>query len=520
MSRGKLIALVVGFGLLVGAVLGGVTAALVLRDGGSDEAGGDGGSGGGGAAGEAPDAALQGFYDQDIDWSDCEDDDAYECGWLEVPLDYQEPDGETIELRLRREPAAEPDERIASLVTNPGGPGASGADFVTYAPFSSALKDRFDIVGFDPRGTGESSPIDCLSDEELDEYMAYSADPETPEGQAGTIEWQERFGAGCEELSGDLVNHVSTVETARDMDVLRAALGDEDLHYVGFSYGTTLGAVYATYFPERSQRLVLDGATDPSLDRVDGSISQIAGFEVAWDNFAADCQSLPGCPLGSTPDEASQIIDGFFDELLAQPIATSDPDRPLTAALAQTGVQAALYSEDYWPILTQAIDDGLSGDGTYLLLLADSYADRAEDGTYNSNLMEAFYAISCLDDPTSLGPDEAEQYADDFAEASPTFGQGGEIGLGWCSGYTGRQAEEPREVTGEGAAPIVVIGTTGDPATPYEEAVAMADELESGVLLTREGEGHTAYGSGNSCIDDTVDAFLLEGEVPEDGTTC
>lgn len=528
MSRAKLLALVVAFGLVVGAVVGGVSAAVVLTrdDGGSSEASGGGDDDrddsddrGSDAAREAPSPELQSFYDQELEWDECESDDAFECGWLEVPLDYDDPTGETIELRVGRSEAGDPDERIGSLLSNPGGPGSSGVDFLSYAPFSDALTDRFDIVSWDPRGTGESSPIDCLGDEELDEYLAYSPDPATPEGQAGIADWNARFGAGCESLSGELVDHVSTVETARDMDVLRAVLGDEQMHYVGFSYGTTLGSVYATYFPERSERLVLDGATDPNLDLVQDSLSQIAGFETAWDNYVAGCVA-DGCALGGSPAEVDATYQALMAGLRARPIPSGDDERPLTQALAQTGVQAALYSEDSWPFLTQGLTEAVQGDGQTLLLLADLYADRQSDGTFGSNLLEAFYAIRCLDDPTSLTPQEAAPYADDFAEASPTFGVGGEVGLGSCSGYPGRQAEEPLEVTGAGAAPILVIGTTGDPATPYEEAVALAATLESGVLLTREGEGHTAYGQGNACIDDTVDAFLLEGEVPEDGTVC
>lgn len=527
MSRGKIIALVVGIGLLVGAVFGGITAVVLLGDDESSEAGGDRDrdrdrDDEDPSVREAPSPELQSFYDQDVDWEACDTDelgDDFDCGWLEVPLDYDDPEGETIELRVARDPANEEDDRVGSLLINPGGPGSSGAQFVGAEPLNDALNDRFDVVGWDPRGTGESSPIDCLSDEDLDEYLASSPNLETPEGVEEAVDWQERFGEGCEELSGDLVNHISTVETAKDMDVLRAVLGDEQMHYLGFSYGTTLGAVYATYFPERSERLVLDGATDPTLGRVDGSLSQIAGFETAWDNYVADCVEND-CPLGASAQEVDDAVAGLLDGLLEEPIDSGDPERPLTAALGQTGIQAALYGEDNWPYLTDGIADALDGDGELLLLLADFYSDREPDGEYASNLMEAFYAISCLDDPTSVDPLEAEQYSDDFAEASPTFGEGGEIGLGWCSGYPGRQAEEPLEVTGAGAAPILVVGTTGDPATPYEEAVAMAATLESGILLTREGEGHTAYGSGNACIDETIEAFLLDGEVPEDGRTC
>lgn len=531
MKRGGVVALVVA--LVVVLVGAGVTTFVLTRGddgervtGGTQEAEGDpdgDGSADAGDAREAPSPELEPFYSQELEWDACEEEgDDYDCARLEVPLDYAEPDGETIDLKVLRAPAEDEDARIGSLVVNPGGPGSAGTELATRGSglYGSKVRDSFDIVGFDPRGTGESSPIDCLTDAELDAYLSVSVDPNSPEAAVSAVEWQQRFGAGCEALSGDLVNHVSTVESARDMDVLRAALGDADLHYLGFSYGTSLGATYAEYFPERSERLVLDGAVDPSLDRIEGSLSQTAGFELAFRNYVEDCVSGPSCVLGSTVDEGVANVEAFLDGLLVQPMVVEGDPRPLTSALATTGVQAALYGEENWPFLTDGLEMAFDGDGSMLLLLADFYADRNPDGTYGSNIMEAFYAISCLDDPSALTPEQAAPYAAEFEAAAPTFGDGGELGLGWCSGYTGRQDEEPREIRADGAAPILVIGTTGDPATPYEEAVALAEQLASGVLLTREGEGHTAYGAGNDCIDETVEAFLVDGDVPDDGTTC
>lgn len=530
MKRGGVVALVLA---LVVVLVGGVTAIVLTRGddgervtGGTEQADGDRDGdepAGGGDAQEAPSPELEPFYSQELDWAACEEEgDDYDCARLEVPLDYTDPEGDTLELKVLRSPAEDDDARIGSLVVNPGGPGSAGSELATRgsALYGQQLLDSFDIVGFDPRGTGESSPIDCLSDAELDDYLSVSVDPNSPAAATSAVEWQQRFGAGCEALSGDLVNHVSTVESARDMDVLRAVLGDSQLHYLGFSYGTSLGATYAEYFPERSERLVLDGAVDPSLDRIEGSLSQTAGFELAFRNYVEDCVSGPSCVLGATVDEGVANVEAFLDGLLAQPMVVEGDDRLLTKQLATTGVQAALYGEENWPYLTDGLEMAFDGDGSLLLLLADFYADRNADGTYGSNIMEAFYAISCLDDPSALTPEEAAAYAPEFEQAAPTFGDGGELGLGWCSGYTGRQSEEPREIRAAGAAPILVIGTTGDPATPYEEAVALAEQLESGVLLTREGEGHTAYGAGNDCIDETVEAFLVDGDVPEDGTTC
>ncbi|MGI8645003.1 MAG: alpha/beta hydrolase [Nocardioides sp.] len=467
---------------------------------------------------EPPDPALAGFYAQSLDWQDCEE--GHECATLEVPVDYDDPDAASIELALLRVPAG--GERVGSLVVNPGGPGSPGTDYAAGAEttFRRPLVDAFDVVGFDPRGTGDSSPVDCLSDTALDDYLAQDPDPDTTAEGEAFIEQTRRIGAGCAELSPELAGHVTTVESARDMDVLRAALGEEQLTYLGASYGTKLGATYAELFPDRVGRLLLDGAVDVSLPSRDLALGQAGGFQTALEAYVEDCvEETEDCFLGESVDEGLQRIRDFLDEVDQQPLPTGT-DRELTEGRARYGIITPLYVRDYWFLLTAGLRQGFAGNGAALLQLADLYASRDPDGAYANNSMEAFYAISCLDDPFAIGINEVEgQYAD-FEEASPTLGRFFAWALTGCGGWQVEPTEEPLEIHAEGAAPIVVVGTTRDPATPYEWAVGLADELESGVLVTRDGDGHTGYNSGNDCIDEAVEAYLIEGTVPEGGLSC
>ncbi|WP_323793202.1 alpha/beta hydrolase [Nocardioides sp.] len=510
---------------------GGATAALVLTD--------DGGSSAaptptpspspetGAPASPAPTSdadpvnvpeGLERFYEQVPAWTAC---GSNECATLTVPVDYAEPDGATIDLNLERTVATDQAERVGSLVVNPGGPGAPGTSLVedpTFA-FGAPLLARMDIVAFDPRGTGESAPIDCVDDADLDDYLASDPSPD----DAGEIEefadTQAEFFAGCVESTDDLIGHVSTVEAARDMDVLRGALREDQLDYLGFSYGTTLGGVYAELFAENVGRFVLDGATDPTLDFRENSLSQARGFQTALDAYVEDCVAGADCFLGDSLQEGLDTISELLEEIEADPLPTAD-DRDLQIGNAFYGIVTPLYSRDNWPFLDQALQEALSGQGDTLLLLADFYSSRNAAGGFDDNSLEAFLAINCLDDPTSIDPAEVPAEFDVFDEASPTFGRVFAWGLAGCRGVQVEAAEPTPTITGEGAAPIVVLGTTRDPATPYEEAVALAEQLESGVLVTRDGDGHTAYNKDNACIDAAVEDYLLEGAVPEDGLTC
>lgn len=522
----KLIVAVVVIWALVVAV--GVTVGVVLvtgDDDGDDSTGGDRTTpassaepsvtdSGSGPTAPVP-AGLESFYSQQIAWEGCGDN---ECGTLEVPLDYAEPDGETIEINLELAPAT--GDRIGAMVVNPGGPGAPGTSVPENADFyfASELRERFDIVGFDPRGTGDSSPVDCLSDPELDDYVAGDPDPDNRAEVAEFVDLGEEFWEGCEEKSGDLGNHVSTIEVARDMDVLRAALGEQKLPYFGFSYGTRLGATYASLFPDNVGPFVLDGAVDPSLSSLEGSLSQAKGFETALRAYLEDCVDGGDCFLGDSVDEGLRTISDLLDEIDADPLPTGE-ERDLTVGNAFFGLVTPLYSKDNWSYLDIGLQEALEGDGSTLLFLSDAYGSR-ENGTYTDNSLEAISVVNCLDDPWSIPAKKVPSYFDEFEKASPTFGTVFAWGLTACQGTPFGTTEPEIEADGAGAGPIVVIGTTRDPATPYEEAVAMAEQLESGVLLTRDGDGHTGYNKGNACIDDTVHAYFVDGTVPDDGTEC
>ncbi|TIC85074.1 alpha/beta hydrolase [Nocardioides sp. GY 10113] len=461
-------------------------------------------------------AGLERFYGQQLSWSSCGGND---CAVLEVPIDYTDPGAGSVGIALERAPATR--DAIGTLVVNPGGPGVPGTDMAANADgyFAPELLAAYDVVGFDPRGTGDSDPIDCLTDGELDAYLAEDPSPDTPDEEEEFAATGERFWEGCEERSSAIAGHVSTVEVARDMDVLRAVLGEQQLDYFGFSYGTLLGATYAELFPERVGRFALDGAEDPALSSLESSLSQAEGFETALRAYVSDCVDGGSCFLGDSLQEGLDTISELFDEIDAEPLPTNQA-RDLQVGNAFYGVIFPLYLKDYWPALDKGLNEALEGDGSTLLLLADLYADR-KGGRYTSNLLEALPLINCLDDPFAIAPEEVPDQMPAFEAASPTFGDVFAWGMTSCDGIPFTATDEPDLVIdGAGAAPIVVIGTTRDPATPYQEAVALADELESGVLVSRDGDGHTAYNRGNDCIDDAVHGYLVDGVVPEDGLEC
>jgi pimeloyl-ACP methyl ester carboxylesterase len=469
---------------------------------------------------EPPKPDLEQFYAQKLEWEPCRN--GFECTTLTVPVDYKDPGGETIELAVLKDNADNPGARIGSLVVNPGGPGAPGTSYAENASsaFRAALRERFDIVGFDPRGTGDSDPVDCLSDDQLDEFLAADPDPDDA-AEADALETDlAEFHRGCVEHSDDLIGHVTTIEAARDMDVLRAALGESKMLYFGASYGTKLGATYADLFPDKVGRLVLDGAVDLSIDSRELSLEQAGGFETALRAYVENCvESTDSCFLGDSVEEGLERIRTFTDEVEAEPLPT-DLDRELQVGNAFYGVVAPLYNRDYWPILSQALQQGFDGDGTLLLRLSDLYASREDNGGYTDNSAEAIYAINCLDDPYSIPPEDVPAQIPEFEKASPTFGRVFAWGLVGCRGIQVKSSEKPRDVRAAGAAPIVVVGTTRDPATPYQWAVHLADQLESGVLISRDGDGHTGYNSGNECVDEAVEAYLVDATVPEDGLSC
>lgn len=475
-----------------------------------------------GDASSAPDAALKPYYAQKLKWRAC-GVPGFDCATMKAPLDYAKPDGESIDLAVARRKATGPGKRLGSLLVNPGGPGGSAVGYLQgYAGvgYPAPVRAQYDMVAVDPRGVARSEPVECLSGKEMDAYTQVDLTPDDAAETTRLTKSLKDFAAGCKKRSGEVLPHVSTVEAARDMDILRAVLGDQKLNYVGASYGTFLGATYAELFPDRVGRLVLDGAMDPSLPSRQMNRDQTAGFETAFQSFAADCVKQEDCPLGTTSAaDASKRLKAFFSELDAQPVPTGE-SRKLGEALATTGVIAAMYDESAWPQLRQALASAMAGDGAPLLALADSYYEREGDGSY-ANLMYANAAVNCLDLPPAFTAPAAVQSAlPEFEKASPVFGRG----FAWASlncGYWPTPATgAPHRIEAKGAAPIVVVGTTRDPATPYKWAQGLAEQLSSGTLLTYEGDGHTAYGRGSDCIDTAINTYLLEGTVPPENKRC
>ncbi|MFF3012667.1 alpha/beta hydrolase [Streptomyces sp. NPDC057939] len=469
-------------------------------------------------------AGLRPYYEQKLSWREC-GVPGFQCSTMKAPLDYGNPGaGQDIDLAVARRTATGPGKKLGSLLVNPGGPGGSGIGYLqAYAGigYPAAVRAQYDMVSFDPRGVDRSSPVECLSGPQMDKFTQVDQTPDDKAERARLVAAFKEFAAGCRTRSQRILPHVSTVDAARDMDMLRGVLGDEKLNYVGASYGTFLGATYADLFPDRVGRLVLDGAMDPSRPALDLNRDQTAGFETAFRSFAKDCAKQPDCPLGQgDPDSVALRLKEFFRKLDAQPVPSGDDSRPLGESLATTGVIAALYDESGWPQLREALTNAMDGDGAGLLALADSYYERGADGKY-ANLMFANAAVNCLDQPAAFtGPDAVDAALPSFEKASPVFG----AGLAWASlncGYWPVKATgQAKELPAKGAAPIVVVGTTRDPATPYKWAQALAGQLDSGTLLTYDGDGHTAYGRGSECIDTAINRYLLQGVPPKDGKRC
>ena len=463
-------------------------------------------------------AGLAKYYEQRVTWKPCRGGD--QCTRITVPLDYAHPGAKDISLAVLKVPAADKQDRVGSLVVNPGGPGGSGVDYAanTSAYFGSELQQAFDIVGFDPRGVGESTPVQCLPDNQLDTFVATDPDPDSTGEIKASDRMLKAFGAGCVQRSGDLAKHISTVEAAKDMDVLRAVLGDAKLTYFGASYGTFLGATYADLFPKRVGRMVLDGAIDPSLSTLKLNLVQAHGFEVALRAYVGHCVDSGGCFLGSTVDEGTRRIRQFLDDVEKKPISGSD-GRQLTAGNAVLGVWAPLYNKDYWGLLDNALRAALGGNGAQLMALSDAYTSRGPGG-YADNSLEALYAVNCLDHDDSIPSLKVPSYIPRFEKASPTFGAIFAFGLSTCSQWPIHTGRVPEPIHATGAAPILVVGTTRDPATPLSWARALASQLDHGILVKRDGDGHTGYNAGNPCVDHTVESYLVSGKVPDGEVDC
>ena len=463
---------------------------------------------------------LAQYYAQRLDWQPC--DKSFECARLLVPFDYARPDWRRFSLPVIKLAAAEPAGRIGALVINPGGPGGSGVQYALAArqgEFTSGVLGRFDIVGFDPRGVGGSEPaVRCMTGPQLDKYFATNAAPSTPAALATLVAQSRLYASQCAANAADLLPYVGTVNAARDMDVLRAALGEHSLTYLGKSYGTVLGASYAQQFPSRVRAFVLDGAVNPELPGLQLDEAQAAGFESAFGQFVRWCATQSACPLGSTTPGAVAKVAGLLAAANRHPLSNLLTGRqPADGAMLVTGIAAALYQRQEWPVLKNALSGAFSGDGTILVELADFLIERSPNGTY-SNLSDAEMSVDCVDRPWPRSLAAWQAAASAASKASPLFGAPLVWGSLPCAYWPVKSAALP--VRASGAPPILVVGDLHDPATPYQWAVALARDLSSGVLLGWNGEGHTSYMEGSMCVDNAVDSYLISLRTPRSGTVC
>ncbi|WP_018654619.1 alpha/beta hydrolase [Actinomadura flavalba] len=472
---------------------------------------------GGGAPGSA---STPEFGAQDVSWKNC--GDGFQCGTVEVPLDYARPGGDAIDIALIRLPASDSSRRIGSLFTNPGGPGGSGVQFVRQAAraFGADLRRRFDIIGFDPRGVGQSSPVRCLTGRQFDTFFGTDASPDDQAEINAFAAQSKGFADACRDRSGKLLPHVGTRDAARDMDVLRAAVGDEKLTYFGASYGTYLGAFYAREFPGKVRALVLDGAVDPKVSATDILVEQAKGFETALRAFVADCVPRAGCPLGSSAPAALNRVSELLTQADRAPLTNTRDSRRVTESWAVMGIATALYAKESWPYLRQALGQAIRDrNGTLLITLADTMVERDEKGEY-SNQTPANMAVNCVDKPSPPDLAAYTRVAESTKTASPRFGPFVTWGGLPCTYWPTKPTETPGPIAAKGSPPILVIGTTRDPATPYAWSKSLAAQLDQGVLLTLNGDGHTAYLQGDPCITTATDRYLTTTRPPATGTTC
>lgn len=463
------------------------------------------------------DPGLARFYDQQVDWKNC---GLSECGTVTVPLDYSDPDGPTIDLAIARTPAT--GESIGSLFVDPGGPGGSAVDYAKAADaiVTPAVRESYDVVGLDPRGVGASAPVDCLTDEETDRLLALDGTPDSAAEEQQVEQQALAVGASCAADAAPVYAHVGTPDAARDLDIARAVVGDDVLSYLGKSYGSQLGAVYAELFPQRVGRMVLDGILPASLDLVQVTKEQAEAFEVALRDFAADCLGRSDCPLTGDVDEAVSQVQDWFAAVESAPLSSGG--RELTEPLAMYAVLANLYFPSYdYPRLRAALAAAMGEDDAGpMLAILDDRISRGPDGRYLDNSTDAFYAVTCLDRPFAGTVDDVKELAQQWQATAPTFGESLAWGLLTCKDWPATEDGPVTSTVADGSNPILLVSTRQDPATPYQWGEVVAGQLANARLLTYDGTGHTAYTQGSECIDDAVDAYLLRGELPAEGARC
>jgi pimeloyl-ACP methyl ester carboxylesterase len=475
----------------------------------------------------APTPDLQSYYSQPLNLVEC--NGKFSCGNITVPLDYASPKGATTTIAVVFAPATS-GKAQGSILFNPGGPGASGVQWIKdgYEQLGTArLRKNYNIIGFDPRGVGGSSPVQCLNPKQTDQLL-YGVSGKKFGSKADlefSVKSLKTFAAACQKNSTKILPHVDTVSAARDLDIIRTVFGDKKLNYLGYSYGSLLGLTYATLFSKKVGHLVLDGIIDPTMTQEQQSVAQLKGFDYELKAYLSDClknSDQTECPFSGSRSKALATVKAFLAYLETHNIKTDDKARPLTLWGATTGMMMALYSQDYWPYLSQAFDEALnSSRGTMFLALADSYNDRDEKGQYLSNTLEANVAIGCLDGRSPSDMASMVKQNKRMLKVSGTLGRYWSYGALQCSIWPYVAVEKPSSYAATGSAPILVVGTTGDPATPYAQAVHVANEvLENAQLVTFEGDGHTAYGRSNSCVADAVDNYFIDSIVPSKDPKC
>ena len=459
------------------------------------------------------------YQEQKLNWRECYQ--GYECAYLQVPIDYADLETGSYSLSLLRFKALDQERRIGSLVVNPGGPGSSGVNYAYNAEYivSPEILERFDIVGFDPRGVGESAPIKCLTDTETDESFAADPKPDDAAELALLISDTRDFFAKCAERSNGIM-HYGTLDSARDMDILRSALDEKELHFLGKSYGTYLGTLYAKLFPETVGRFVLDGAVDPNSSNREAVLGQAIGFDLALDAFISDCLKRTDCSLSGNLDDARTQVVKLFKETSQKPLK-SDSGRQVTEGLVVVGIASALYdSASGWPVLREAFQEAALGNGDTFLKLADQYAGRDKDGKYLSNENDALSVIDCLDHPEVSSLAKIKEGAVEFSRRAPVFGPYLAYSEIICRYFPNLNKITQINIEKLQTDPILIIGTTRDPATPYKWAQSLSEIFQSSVLITLDGDGHTGHGRGSTCVDSAVDRYLLTGTTPKSELFC
>lgn len=461
------------------------------------------------------------FYEQELSWEECEDEML--CASVTVPMDYADPEGERLDIEIISSNSADDDG--GHLLTNPGGPGSSGYNTVANqleSTFTDEVLEEYNVVGFDPRGVNRSAPVECLSDDEMDTFREQVQEDELDD-EAALEEAREQaswLGEECEEGTGPALGHVDTLSAARDMDIIRAALGEEELNYLGFSYGTKLGMTYAEHYPETVGRFVLDGMMDTSVDSHELELAQARGFESALEGYAEWCVEQEDCPVDGEPQDVVDAVQGLFEQISEEPWQGPD-GRVMSISVFVSGFILPMYDPEGWEFLSEGLALALeAGDFYAFQYWADQSAGRDQDGSYDWMSQLAFRAIMCLDYPVSSDPEDIEAEVEALGEVSPTFGPYlGHSGV-TCAEWPYEPVGEPFEPQAEDTGEMLFIGTTGDPATPVEWAENMHELVPGSSLLVYEGEGHLAYRPGADCVTDLVDAYLLEGELFEGRQEC